>query len=286
MRVFFAALLLVFARIPASAAVTSGDPAWVWPLGSHAITRNFDPPQSAYGAGHRGIDLPGRPGELVRSVAGGTVTFAGQVGGVPTIAVTHGVERSTYQPVQASVRLGDSVTAGETIGTLVGTTLNLGRLAGDTYRDPAELLSAAHRVRLISPNGPPPAPPRWASGNANLVGGVVTSGFGWRIHPISGKRSFHDGVDLGVACGTPVPALTAGRVTFSGNRGAFGTYIEIDHGNGTSSGYAHLSRAIARVGEHVTNRQIIGMVGTTGNSTGCHLHLRVLKDGVPTDPLG
>lgn len=262
---------------------------WTWPLGDArtgpGISRQFDPPATEYGPGHRGIDLPGRPGDGVTSVAGGTVTFAGRVGGVPTVTVTHGAERSTYQPVEPVVQVGDAVAAGDRLGTLTGTRLNLGRLRGETYLDPADRLRSRPLVRLVTPDGPPPPPPAWSSGLAAGLGGRISSGFGWRTHPILGTRKFHDGVDIAAACGTPVPVARGGVVTRSGRRGGYGLQVEVRHADGTRTSYSHLSRRSVRKGERVTAGQRIGEVGSTGQSTGCHLHLMKIVRGTPVDPM-
>ncbi|RLV56970.1 hypothetical protein D9V41_04180 [Aeromicrobium phragmitis] len=266
---------------------------WAWPLPTQRVERAFDAPRTEYGPGHRGVDLPGRPGELVRAVDAGTVTFAGQVGGVMTVTVEHGTERSTYQPVDPTVSVGDAVDRGAPLGTLLPrhpscatTCLNLGRLRGSEYLDPAERLRSGGRFRLISPDGPPPEPPGWnGSGLVNLLGGPITSAFGMRVHPVTGERKLHDGVDIGAACGTPVPALAAGRVSRSEYRGAYGEQVEIVHDDGRATSYSHLSRRTARVGDEVAAGDIVGAVGTTGRSTGCHLHLMLLVDGNPVDPL-
>ncbi|HPU12541.1 MAG TPA: peptidoglycan DD-metalloendopeptidase family protein [Aeromicrobium sp.] len=265
---------------------------WVWPLGDQQVERQFDPPASDYGPGHRGIDIPGKPGETVRAVAVGTVTFAGEVAGVPTITISHGVERSTYQPVKASVRVGDAVDAGQRIGRLGGshpscrtTCLNLGRLRGDNYLDPAALLVSSGSYRLISPVGPVPEPPAQAVGHLPLAG-PITSSFGMRIHPITGVRKLHDGVDIGAACQTPVPSVAAGKVTISGRRGGYGEQVEVRHRNGMRTSYSHLSRRSVATGAQVRKGSIVGLVGSTGYSTGCHLHFMKIVNGQRVDPVG
>ncbi|MBV9149838.1 MAG: M23 family metallopeptidase, partial [Candidatus Eremiobacteraeota bacterium] len=113
----------------------------------------------------------------------------------------------------------------------------------------------------------------------------ITSPFGWRIHPISGVRSFHEGLDIGVASGTPIGAAEAGRVIYAGWYGGYGNYISIDHGGGVSTGYAHCSAIYVSVGQDVRQGQTIGAVGSTGYSTGPHLHFEVRINGKPVDPL-
>ncbi|MET0447949.1 MAG: peptidoglycan DD-metalloendopeptidase family protein [Aeromicrobium sp.] len=289
-RLIIALTVLLVLRPTVSSAAPGG---WSWPLDEHEVGRRFDPPADPYGAGHRGVDLEADVGDVVRAVAAGRVTFAGPVGGIPVVTIDHGGERSTYQPVAARVRVGDAVTARQVIGTLLGAhshcagaCLHLGRLAGDDYLDPMDLLGGS-RFRLISPDGePPPPPPTGSSGDlVRPVGGPVTSPFGMRVHPITGVRKLHDGTDFGVPCGTPVHAAASGVVTASGFAGAYGQQVVIAHGPGLETSYSHLSRRDAAVGSSVAQGDVIGRVGSTGSSTGCHLHLMVMEDGVPTDPL-
>ncbi len=156
-------LALLFIGAPPGSATAPG--AWSWPLDRHEVGARFDKPATDYGAGHRGIDLPGSAGDVVRAVAAGRVTFAGTVAGVRVVTIDHGRERSTYQPVAARVKVGDAVEGGQVIGTLLagpshcaGPCLHLGRLSGDDYLDPLELLGSSGQFRLINPNGAPPVP--------------------------------------------------------------------------------------------------------------------------------
>lgn len=264
---------------------------WTWPLGDHTIERPFDPPSSEYGAGHRGVDIPGRVGQTVRAVAVGRVAFAGRVAGIWTITIEHGGERSTYQPVAPSVRVGDAVTAGQPIGRLLGdhpscrrTCLNLGRLRGDEYLDPADLLATAGAYRLIDPDGEVPEPPDVGTGDLP-IDGPVTSAFGMRVHPVTGVRKLHDGVDVGAPCGTPVPAVAAGEVGHAGFRGGYGLQVQVEHAGGVATSYSHLGSVTVRPGQRVGAGTVVGRVGSTGYSTGCHLHFMRLVDGRPVDPL-
>jgi murein DD-endopeptidase MepM/ murein hydrolase activator NlpD len=122
------------------------------------------------------------------------------------------------------------------------------------------------------------------------VDGPVTSPFGYRIHPIYGYRSLHDGTDFGVACGTPIRAAAAGRVLERYFQTAYGNRVVIDHGYHRGVGLAtitnHMSGpAIVAPGERVQRGQVVGYVGSTGWSTGCHLHYTVLQNGSPVDPM-
>jgi murein DD-endopeptidase MepM/ murein hydrolase activator NlpD len=121
------------------------------------------------------------------------------------------------------------------------------------------------------------------------VDGYITSPFGWRIHPIYGYRSLHDGVDFGAACGTPIRAAADGTVISEYYQTAWGNRIIIDHGIhrgvGLSTISNHLSGYAVSTGAHVERGQVVGYVGTTGWSTGCHLHFTVNQNGVPVDPM-
>lgn len=121
------------------------------------------------------------------------------------------------------------------------------------------------------------------------VPGNVTSPFGWRRHPIFGYKSLHDGVDFGAGCGTPIRAPAAGRVLQEYFQSAWGNRIIIDHGFEKGVGLAtisnHLSGYAVNQGDWVERGQVVGFVGTTGWSTGCHLHFTVMENGSPVDPM-
>jgi murein DD-endopeptidase MepM/ murein hydrolase activator NlpD len=117
------------------------------------------------------------------------------------------------------------------------------------------------------------------------VSGDITSYFGNRMHPILKKRKFHSGIDIAAGSGMPIAASDYGVVIFSGRNGGYGLMITLDHGSGISTIYAHCSQLLAKKGETVSKGQIIAKVGSTGLSTGPHLHFEVRKDGVPVNPL-
>lgn len=118
------------------------------------------------------------------------------------------------------------------------------------------------------------------------VRGTVTSAYGTREHPIDGGKKFHKGMDIGAPEGAPVGSAAAGTVTFAGEKGGYGNYIMVRHADGSETAYAHLSRIGVKVGDKVTSGQLIGAVGSTGNSTGPHLHFELYRDGKPVDPSG
>lgn len=113
----------------------------------------------------------------------------------------------------------------------------------------------------------------------------ITSGFGPRVHPISGTARLHAGLDLAAATGTPIQAAADGTVIQSGWRGGYGTTVEVDHGDGLTTLYAHQSVLHVAQGEQVRAGEVIGEVGSTGASTGPHLHFETREDTVPVDPL-
>lgn len=116
-------------------------------------------------------------------------------------------------------------------------------------------------------------------------GARVTSGFGMRVHPISGRMKHHNGIDFGAKAGTPISATADGEVVRSEmSRGGYGNVIEVQHADGSVTRYAHNKSNGVKVGQKVKAGDVIGEVGSTGNSTGNHLHYELLKDGKATDP--
>ena len=116
------------------------------------------------------------------------------------------------------------------------------------------------------------------------VSGGVSSRFGMRHHPILQSRRFHRGVDLKAASGTPIRASADGRVTFAGWSGGYGRQVRIGHQDGLATSYSHMSRIAAAPGAFVRRGEVIGYVGSSGLSTGAHLHYEVFKNGRPVNP--
>ena len=125
-----------------------------------------------------------------------------------------------------------------------------------------------------------------ASGWARPSGGYISSHYGPRIHPIYGTARLHAGIDLATPCGRPVYAANSGRISYSGWLGTSGNFIRVTHSDGYTTGYAHLQSGslYVKLGETVVTGQLIGRIGTTGGSTGCHLHLETRKNMVSQDP--
>jgi murein DD-endopeptidase MepM/ murein hydrolase activator NlpD len=105
-----------------------------------------------------------------------------------------------------------------------------------------------------------------------------------RVHPVTGARKLHDGTDFGVPCGTPVHAAADGTVTDRGSSGAYGQRVVVRHADGLETSYNHLASDSVTVGQKVTPSTVVGRVGSTGLSTGCHLHFMARRDGTVTDP--
>lgn len=116
------------------------------------------------------------------------------------------------------------------------------------------------------------------------VSGHITSSFGMRFHPILGFGRMHKGIDIGAPWGSPIFAAIDGVVKVAGRNAGYGNFVKLDHGGGIASGYGHMSRILVRPGQHVARGQQIGAVGSTGLSTGPHLHWEVWRNGVAVNP--
>lgn len=159
------ALLLLAGAGSAAGAPEGPDPVGVWPLSPvPAVVAAFDPPDSTYGAGHRGVDLAGRAGQAVRAALPGTVTFAGSLAGRGVVVVDHGTTRTTYEPVTATAAIGATVARGDPVGVLQlpgshcfpRACLHWGWIEGQTYLDPLRLVGMGP-VRLLPLGGLGPA---------------------------------------------------------------------------------------------------------------------------------
>jgi murein DD-endopeptidase MepM/ murein hydrolase activator NlpD len=126
----------------------------------------------------------------------------------------------------------------------------------------------------------------WKGGFIYPLRGQLTSRFGMRTHPIYHITKMHTGIDLSAPSGTPIRASAGGEVVYAGWWGGYGNVVIIDHGGGISTLYAHCSAIYVRKGQSVSQGEVIAAVGSTGLSTGPHLHFEVRKNGKPVDPLG
>lgn len=117
-----------------------------------------------------------------------------------------------------------------------------------------------------------------------VKGGTISSAYGSRVGPIEGGYEWHQGIDIAVDFGEPVYASAAGKVEQAGWNGGYGRYVKIAHGNGYESAYGHMSSLAVEAGQQVSKGEIIGFVGSSGYSTGPHVHYEVFVDGSPVDP--
>ena len=299
-------VLVVMGGAPFAAA-SSG----IWPV-TGAVVRGFDPPDVAWAAGHRGVDVAGAVGDPVRAPVAGVVTFVGNVGGKPVVVISHGAERTTLEPVVGEVPLGLGVAAGEVIGRLEAghspcpaeACLHWGLKRGEEYLNPLSLVGAPLRLlpdsavvgverraqereRAAALAGPLPS----GSGLLQMpTAGRLGSRFGPRLHPIFKEWRMHNGVDISSSCGTPLHAAADGVVSHVGFDASGGWRLVLSHGwvDGVDlqTVYLHAEGYRVRSGERVTRGQVVGSMGSTGWSTGCHLHFGVKANGRHVDPLG
>jgi murein DD-endopeptidase MepM/ murein hydrolase activator NlpD len=172
----------------------------------------------------------------------------------PVVKITIGAENADVGPARYAVR---SPVAGNGL---------------------AVSFTSSPRVRSIG--GPAVLPTQLPIASASL-----TSGFGVRYHPVHGGSRFHSGVDLAAPSGSPLTATLSGVVSTAGWTGGYGLLVTITHGGGVETRYAHLSRLNVTAGQTVEQGDVIGFVGSTGNSTGPHVHYEVRSNGAPLDPL-
>ena len=128
-------------------------------------------------------------------------------------------------------------------------------------------------------------PQVFSTGMVQPVNGRMTSPYGLRRHPILGYVRMHAGIDFGAGWGSPIVAVSDGVVTFAGRHGGHGNYVKLDHGGGLGTGYGHMSRIAVMPGAHVQAGQVIGYVGSSGLSTGPHLHYEAYQNGRTVNPL-
>ncbi len=228
-------------------------------------------------------------GELARALAA-----AGGLGVQPVIV-------SAFERQQAGVGAPAGHEAGPTADVAVPTAEAPARAPGavengrNSRRFAAEAVraytgtsgtdGASSSVSAVPAESAGPSPDRLESSWPLPVAAPLSSKFGWRRDPLGGGTHFHAGVDLKTAYGRPVPAVEPGRVVFAGEQGGYGLTVVVDHGGGVQTRYAHLSQLGVRTGEELAGGQVLGRVGTSGRSTGPHLHFEVVQDGVRIDPV-
>ena len=141
------------------------------------------------------------------------------------------------------------------------------------------------QLETSSSSSGPPIAPTIGYFSLPIPSAAITSPFGPRLDPLTGVMGFHPGVDFGANFGTPIQAAGDGTVVWAGPNGGYGNCTIIDHGHGLATLYAHQSNILVHVGDQVTHGQVIGQVGSTGYSTGPHLHFEVRVNGTPVDPV-
>lgn len=117
-----------------------------------------------------------------------------------------------------------------------------------------------------------------------VEGGWVSSFYGYRVDPFNGKKTFHKGLDIAAKSGSPVTSVADGIVSWVGNRGGYGGLVEVDHGNGYVTRYAHNKTIKVAKGDRVSKGEVLALMGSTGRSTGPHVHFEVLRDGQHVNP--
>lgn len=270
------------------------------------ILRGFQLGATPYSPGHRGVDISSPAGASVRAAADGVVHFSGRVAGRPSVSIDHGGGlRTTYTPVVGHVRTGEIVRAGTVIGTLqaghcASPCLHWGLTDGHIYHNPLSYLSSRY-VRLVPMGASPvvraslPAAsvPTLGPGDDGTplapggppVAGRVTSRFGMRVHPVTGIYKLHDGADFGAPCGARIVSPWAGTVVRRDVTRGYGYRVHVRHAGGLVTAYAHMPAFDVEVGQQIPAGARVGRVGSTGYSTGCHLHWMAWRDGQLIDPL-
>jgi len=180
----------------------------------------------------------------------------------------------------------------ELLGGLQSEMAQLRRMVSQFERDErqieAQIAEAIRRAQQAAKNRKPgdktPPPIKFSGRFGRPTGGPITSGFGSRFHPILKRRRLHAGIDFGGGYGAPVYAAAEGTVISASTLGGYGNTIIIDHGSGMSTVYAHLSKIHVRSGSRVRRGQKIGAIGSTGLSTGPHLHFEIRRNGKAINP--
>ncbi|MEN6357668.1 MAG: peptidoglycan DD-metalloendopeptidase family protein [Armatimonadota bacterium] len=159
------------------------------------------------------------------------------------------------------------------------------RKAEDELEAKSQEIEDQIRQYQMTPKGRARYARAFKGGLSMPCGGRITCPFGYRVHPITGVYKLHTGVDIGVRSGTAVHAAAAGEVILAGWMGAYGNAVVIDHGGGVSTLYGHNSRLLVKRGQQVSRGQVIARSGSTGYSTGPHVHFEKRINGKPVNPL-
>lgn len=200
---------LAWPSITTAAGQSTAPARWVWPLEPlPAVVAPFDPPATEFGSGHRGVDLAGHPGQPVRTIGSGTVTFSGRIAGRGVVVVDHGGVRSTYEPMAHLIAEGSDVSAGDQLGVLTATSshcwpstcLHLGLRRGERYLDPLDLL------------GPRPVRLKPVDDDVRTAGGFQ----GVETTPAPPETAIKGATETGSANDDDAPALPVSGRTIAG----------------------------------------------------------------------
>lgn len=224
----------------------------------------------------------------ISAVAAIAITLAGIVGSKPTsstLAASSQMqldEVALKTPVEVGLFGGaDAIRWGSENITSAGA----GAQVADAANPEAKLVLSGSAAQLVGQSaGPLGVLPAGLQLIHPVTARRITSPYGWRNNPTGAGTQIHIGQDYAIACGSPVYATEAGEVVQSAWAGHSGMRVTIDHGSNVRTGYSHNSKLIAKVGETVKQGQLIALSGTTGNSTGCHVHFEVIIDGRWNDP--
>lgn len=171
----------------------------------------------------------------------------------------------------------DQISVQKNPATVLLTSLNTTELETSRQRSILDSLNQLFEGQSINSSTESALPP--------TESGYVSSRFGFRSDPFTGSKRHHQGVDFAGPEGSSIFSIGSGVVSFVGLKGGYGNVVEINHGDGITSRYAHLKLALVQVGTTIQKGDWIALMGTTGRSTGSHLHLEILKDGQAVDPL-
>ena len=238
--------------------------------------------------------------EAADKVAAAKTELEGQKADLEQTKVELGTTQNTLEAkqVQTDVLLQQLIAKGEEFDKLIDASEDKqDQLMTDIANKKDEYEDAKYKEWLatsVPPTTKPVIKPNTA-GSSNTVNGItwltpttyvaMTSPFGYRIHPISGKWKLHNGIDLAAYTGTPIIATRSGYVSVASyEAGGAGYYVAINHGDGFGSIYMHMTRYIVRAGQYVAAGEVIGYVGSTGGSTGPHLHFGISYNGTYVNP--
>lgn len=178
-------------------------------------------------------------------------------------------------PMEEDLITNDTIMSAEEVGRELDLLKQQISMQNDGFRTMELILTTRNADRSRIPSALP----------VSMSNARISSSYGWRRHPVTKKYHLHSGVDFAAPTGTPIYAASAGIVVEASYNGAYGNAVDIDHGNGVVTRYAHASKLLVKKGDLVSKKQIIARVGSTGRSTGAHLHFEVRVNNEVVDPL-